>query len=74
LIGPGVASAGTSVTILANVSEIIVAVTPLNVTLVAPARFFPLMITFAPGAPDGGRMLVISGVTLVVILPIELLP
>ena len=45
---------------------------PLNATRVAPERLMPVMVTVAPTAPDLGARLLIFGVTVVVIRPIEL--
>ncbi len=68
---PVVAAAGTVVTILVAVSDAMVAAVPLNATLVAPDRFWPVMVTVVPGAPEVGVKLLIFGVTVVVIRPIE---
>jgi len=46
---------------------------PLNFTLVAPERLWPVMVTVAPTRPEWGVKLLIFGVTVVVIRPIELL-
>ena len=70
---PVVAPAGTVVTIWVAVSDTMVAEVPLNATLVAPERFWPVMVTVVPAAPDVGLKPPIFGVTVVVIRPIELL-
>ena len=43
----------------------------LKATLVAPERFWPVMVTVVPAAPEVGVKLLIPGVTVVVIRPIE---
>src|SRR5215469_7095243 len=71
---PVVAPAGTLAMICLAVLDTMVALVPLNATLVAPERFWPVMVTATPAAPERGVKLLISGVTVVVIRPIELLP
>jgi hypothetical protein len=73
VMGPELAFGGTWVTILVALSVMMGAVVPLKAKAVAWDRLRPLMITVVPGVPDVGVMAVISGVTLVVILPMELL-
>src|SRR5713226_1305901 len=73
-IRPVVAPAGTTVTIWMAVSETMVAGVPLKATSVAPRRLWPVIVTVVPTGPDVGANLPIRGVTVVVILPIELLP
>jgi hypothetical protein len=68
---PVVAPAGTVVTILVAMSDTTVATVALNATLVAPERFWPVMVTVVPAAPEAGVKLLIPGVTVVVIRPIE---
>ena len=55
LIGPVVAPVGTSVPICVPVFEVIVAITPLNFTQVAPVRLAPLIVTEVPTAPLDGE-------------------
>src|SRR5215469_3052037 len=71
---PVVAPAGTLAMICVAVLDTMVAWVPLNATLVAPERFWPVMVTVTPAAPERGVKLLICGVTVVVIRPIELLP
>jgi hypothetical protein len=54
VIGPVVAAEGTLTTIWVALSELILALTPLKVTDVAPVNPLPVMVTLAPGAPDNG--------------------
>lgn len=54
MIRPEVAPFGTTATIWLAISLVMVAATPLNVTLVAPARPFPLMTTDEPIGPLAG--------------------
>jgi hypothetical protein len=62
LSGPVVAAAGTVAWIaVADVTEKLVALTPLNRTAVAPVRFVPLIVTVAPTVPLAGVKLVIVG-------------
>ena len=68
---PVVAPAGTLVTILVAVSDTMAARVPWKATAVAPERFRPAMVTEAPAAPEVGVSLLILGVTVVVIRPIE---
>src|SRR5215469_5093217 len=72
VIRPVVAPAGTWVTSVVAVSEMICAGVPLNATFVAPARLEPVMVTWAPTGPDSGFLSVICGVTEVVIRPTTL--
>src|SRR5215469_16131604 len=67
VIRPVVAPAGTWVTSVVAVSEMICAGVPLNATFVAPARLEPVMVTWAPTGPDSGFLSVICGVTEAVI-------
>jgi hypothetical protein len=62
LMGPVVAPSGTVATISVGVFDVIVAVIPLNVTEVAPARFVPVMVTEVPAAPELGLNDVMVGV------------
>jgi len=61
VIGPVVAPVGTFVTICVAVFDVIVAVTPLNFTEVAPVRFVPVMVTVVPTGPAVGVNEVIVG-------------
>jgi hypothetical protein len=61
LIGPVVAPAGTVAVILVPLTTLNVAVTPLNVTLVAPVRFVPVIVTVVPTGPKVGVNEVIVG-------------
>lgn len=61
LIGPLVAPVGTVVTICVAVLEVIVAVTPLNFTEVAPERFVPVIVTVVPTDAEVGEKDVIVG-------------
>ena len=70
---PLLAPAGTVVTILVAVSELMVAVVPAKVTWLAFDRLIPRIVTMVPDAPEGGVKPLIWGVTVVVIRPIELL-
>ena|SRR6185437_1198343 len=72
VIRPVVAPAGTCVTTVVAVREMIGAGVPLNATLVAPARLKPEMVTCVPTGPDSGFLSVICGVTDVVICPMTL--
>src|SRR6185437_12227907 len=67
-----VAPAGTCVTTVVAVREMIGAGVPLNATLVAPTRLKPEMVTCVPTGPDSGFLSVICGVTDVVICPMTL--
>ena len=53
-MGPLVAPVGTAVTIVVAVSELMVAVVPAKVTMVAWERLIPLIVTVVPGAPEAG--------------------
>jgi hypothetical protein len=55
VIGPVVAPVGTSVTICVAVFDVIVAITPLNFTQVAPVRLVPLIVTEVPTGPLDGE-------------------
>jgi hypothetical protein len=65
-ICPVVAPVGTFTTILVAVLELMTAAVPLKVTLVAPARFFPVIVTLVPTAPDAGLNFDTFGATLLV--------
>ena len=56
-----VAPAGTFVTICVAVFDVIVALTPLNFTEVAPVRFVPVIVTEVPTEPAVGANEVIVG-------------
>ncbi len=60
-VWPVVAAVGTAVTIWVAVSDTMVAGVPLNATLVAPERFWPVMVTVVPTVPDVGLKPLISG-------------
>jgi len=61
VIGPVVAPVGTSVTICVAVFDVIVAITPLNFTQVAPVRLVPLIVTEVPTGPlDGENELMVG--------------
>ena len=51
---PLLAPVGTAVTIVVVVSELMVAVVPAKVTLLALERLIPLIVTVVPGAPEVG--------------------
>jgi hypothetical protein len=62
LILPVVAPLGTVTFTLVAVSWVMVAAVPLNVTLVAPSRFVPVMVTAVPGGPvDGLKPVIVGG-------------
>src|SRR6185503_10485226 len=62
LSGPVVAPAGTVAWIaVAEVTEKLDALTPLNATAVAPVKFVPLIVTLVPTGPLAGAKLVIVG-------------
>ena len=61
LILPVVAPAGTVTLILVAVSLVIGIATAPMVTLVAPARWVPMMVTVVPTGPEEGLTLVIVG-------------
>ena len=61
MIRPDVAPGGTTATIWLAISLVMLAETPLNVTLVAPARPVPLMVTEEPIGPLSGAKPVIVG-------------
>ena len=54
LIGPVVAPAGTVAVILVALTTLNVAATPLKVTLVAPVKFVPVIVTVVPTGPNVG--------------------
>ena len=62
-MGPVVAAAGTAAVICVPPALTVYAgwLTPLNLTLVAPVRFVPLMVTLVPTGPDVGAKLVMVG-------------
>ena len=61
LMIPVVAPLGTFTLSLVAVSYVMVPCTPLNVTLVTPVRFAPLMTTVVPTGPEAGAKLVMEG-------------
>src|SRR5438094_7517787 len=61
LSGPVVAPAGTVAWIAVAEVTVKVALTPLNVTEVAPLSFVPLIVTLVPTGPLVGEKLVIVG-------------
>ena len=61
LSGPVVAPAGTVASIAAAEVTVKLALTPLNVTAVAPVKFVPLIVTLVPTGPLVGVKLVIVG-------------
>ena len=61
LILPVVAPVGTFVLILVAASLVIVAETPLKLTLVAPSRLLPLIVTTVPTGPEVEVKLLIVG-------------
>ena len=71
---PVAAPAGTVMTTWVAAADTMVAGVPPNATAVAAARFWPVMVTVVPAAPEAGLTPLISGVTAVVIRPIELPP
>jgi hypothetical protein len=61
VIGPVVAPVGTSVPICVAVFDVIVAITPLNLTQFAPVRLVPLIVTEVPTGPlDGENELMVG--------------
>jgi hypothetical protein len=71
---PVAAPAGTVVTIWVAVADTMAAGVPPNATAVAAGRFWPVMVTVVPAAPEAGVKPAIFGVTAVVIRPIALPP
>src|SRR5215510_10223219 len=68
--GPVVAVGGTvAVMWLSSSMVMVVAVTPLNLTRVAPVKVVPVIVTVEPRIPVGVERLVILGVTLKVRAP-----
>src|SRR2546430_17702936 len=61
LSGPVVAPAGTVARIAVAEVTVKVALTPLNVTEVAPLKFVPLIVTLVPTGPLVGEKLAIVG-------------
>ena len=61
LSGPVVAPAGTVTWIVVAEVTVKLALTPLNVTAVAPVKFVPLSVTLVPTGPLVGAKLVIVG-------------
>ena len=61
VIGPVVAPDGTEVTILVALSVEITAGVPLKLTLVAPERLIPLIVTEVPTGPELGEKLLMVG-------------
>ena len=68
LIGPVVALAGTVARMRIALNEP-VALLPLNLTLVRPVKFAPLIVTTVPAGPLVGLKLVMSGKAVTVKLP-----
>jgi hypothetical protein len=62
-IGPVVAPVGTVAVTLVSELTLNVAETPLNVTLVAPVKLVPVIVTEVPTGPLVGLKLVMAGVT-----------
>src|SRR5467141_1240169 len=60
-IGPVVAPVGTVAVIAVAEFTVKLALTPLNVTAVAPVKFVPLIVTLVPTGPLVGVKLVIVG-------------
>ena len=51
------------------------AVTPLNVTLVAPVKFVPLIVTLAPAGPlVGVKLVIVGGLSTVKVLALVAAP
>lgn len=61
VILPVVAPVGTGTTIFVAMSLVIVAAVPWKVTLVAPDRPVPLIVTLVPAGPELGLKLVMAG-------------
>ena len=61
LSGPVVAPAGTVAWIAVAEVTVKAALTPLNVTAVAPVKFVPMIVTLYPSGPYVGEKLVIAG-------------
>jgi hypothetical protein len=62
LMGPVVAPVGTvAVIFVAELTMKVVALTPLNLTEVAPVKFVPVIVTLDPTGPDMGENEVIVG-------------
>src|SRR5437667_6955909 len=59
--GPVVAPVGTVAWIVVAEVTVKLALTPLNVTVVAPVKFVPLIVTLVPTGPLVGAKLVIVG-------------
>src|ERR1700733_5015129 len=65
LIVPVFAPLGTFTVICVAVSLVIVALTPSNVTMVAPERLVPLIVTTVPTGPEAGlKLVIVGGITL----------
>ena len=62
-IGPVVAPVGTVAVTCVSEFRVKVAETPLNVTLVAPVKLVPVIVTEVPTGPLVGVKLVMAGVT-----------
>src|SRR5207244_11787322 len=61
LSGPVVAPVGTVAWIVVAEVTVKFALIPLNVTVVAPVKFVPLIVTMLPTGPHGGVKLVTGG-------------
>ena len=68
MIDPAVAPAGTVVVILVTELTVNTAGVPLNVTLVAPVKLSPVIVTLLPTLPEVGEKLSIDGATVKVVV------
>src|SRR5213595_831347 len=75
LIAPVVAPLGTAVVICVSVATVKVAAVPLNVTLLAPVKPEPLIVTLVPTGPlVGAKELITGGATTVKLLALVPVP
>ena len=75
LSGPVVAPAGTVARIEVAEFTVKAALTPLNITDVAPLKFVPLMVTLVPGVPlEGVKLVIAGGLTTVKLLVLVAVP
>jgi hypothetical protein len=73
-IAPVAAAAGTVAWISVGETTANVAATPPNVTLLAPAKLVPEMVTAAPGGPDAGENCAIVGPAAPVFVTVNAVP
>ena len=75
LIGPGVAPDGTVAWIVVGELTVYVALTPLNVTDVAPVKLVPLIWTLVPTGPLAGlKFVIVGGLSTVKLLELIAVP